>query len=209
PVLDDPRLADSGNAGMLDLVAALEWVRDHIADCGGDPSSITLFGQSGGGAKVAVLMAMPQARGLFHRTIIQSPSSGFRVQEPESAARSALALLETLGLTPRQAGRLQDIPAETLLAAKARVVAAEGGNDNFRPVIDGRTLHGHPFYPVAPAACADMPVLIGHTATEASYYLATLPGNHQLSAEQVQARVRRFMRLDESDAAEVVRAYAA
>lgn len=209
PVLEDPRFADSGNAGMLDLIAALEWIRDHIADCGGDPSSVTLFGQSGGGAKVAVLMAMPQAQGLFHRAIIQSPSSGFRVQEPASAARSALALLDTLGLTPRQAGKLQDLPPETLLAAKASVVAAEGGNDNFRPVIDGRTLHGHPFYPEAPSTCAGMPVLIGHTATEASYYLATLPGNHQLSAEQVQTRVRRFMRLDENDAAAVVCAYAA
>nr|MBF0682895.1 carboxylesterase/lipase family protein [Pseudomonas sp.] len=208
PVLDDSRFADSGNAGMLDLVAALAWIRDHIADCGGDPSCVTLFGQSGGGAKVAVLMAMTQAQGLFQRAIIQSPSSGFRVQEPAGAARSALALLTTLGLTPQQAGKLQNIPAEDLLAAKARVVAAEGGNDNFRPLIDGRTLHRHPFYPEAPSACADMPILIGHTATEASYYLATIPANHHLTAEQVHARVRRFMRLDDASAAQVVRDYA-
>ena len=207
PLAEGP-FADSGNAGMLDLVAALGWVRDNIAAFGGDPGQVTIFGQSGGGAKVAVLMGMPLAKGLFHRAIIQSPSSGFRVQEPEGPARFAANLFDVLGLRTGDHRALQALPAAQLLRAMGSVVQRHGGEDQFRPVIDGRSLPGHPFHPVPPAACADMPLMIGTTATEASFYLAPDPANQSLDAGRLHARVKRFMRLDDHAAADVIAAYA-
>src|SRR4029077_11887687 len=90
--LAGPDYADSGNVGMLDCVAALQWVRDNIAAFGGDPGNVTIFGQSGGASKVAVLMAAPAAHGLFHKAIIQSASSLIRMVMPEQATASAKAL---------------------------------------------------------------------------------------------------------------------
>ena len=207
PLSDGP-FVDAGNAGMLDLVAALAWVRQNIAAFGGDPAQVTIFGQSGGGAKVAILMAMPLAQGLFHRAIIQSPSSGFRVQEPEGPARFAAALLGVLGLRTGDYGALQAVPAAQLLKAMGSVVLRQGGEDQFRPVIDGRSLAGHPFYPVPPAACAGIPLMIGTTASEAAFYLAPTPAYRLLDAATLHARVKRFMRLDDGAAAAVVAAYA-
>src|SRR5207302_10515671 len=91
------RFAQSGNAGVLDLVAALEWVRDHAGRFGGDPGNVTIFGQSGGGGKVSALLAMPRAKGLFHKAIVQSGAS-VRFAEPERTTRLGDAVLEHLGL---------------------------------------------------------------------------------------------------------------
>lgn len=205
----DERFADAGNVGMLDIVAALEWVREHIAAFGGDPGSVTLFGQSGGGAKVAILMAMPAAQGLFHRAILQSPSSGFRVQERASAERFRDALLARFDVRPAQFEQLQRVDAARLLAAQAEVVAAQGGDDHFRPVVDGRSLLRQPFFPQAPAASAQVPMLIGHTATEATYYLAADPDNARLDIARVTARVQRFLKIDAHAAQRLLDAYAA
>src|SRR5690606_29936400 len=92
-----PDFAESGNVGMLDIVAALEWVRDNIAEFGGDPGNVTVFGESGGGRKTAVLLAMPAAKGLFHRAIIQSGPE-LRVNEGAYATQLAEAVLSELGL---------------------------------------------------------------------------------------------------------------
>lgn len=203
------RFADAGNAGMLDIVEALTWVRDNIAAFGGDPGAVTLFGQSGGGAKVAILMAMPAAQGLFHRAILQSPSSGFRVQERDSAERFSRALLARFEWAPKQFARLQQVSAARLLAAQAEVVATHGGDDHFRPVVDGRNLLRQPFFPDAPAASAGIPMLIGHTATEATYYLAADPANARLGMAQVQIRVQRFLKIDAGAARQLLQGYAA
>jgi para-nitrobenzyl esterase len=94
--MGDERFADAGNNGLLDIVAALEWVRDNIEGFGGDPNNVTIFGESGGGAKVAYLMAMPAAKGLFHKAIIQS--AGFRAIDPNGAARVADKVLKRLSI---------------------------------------------------------------------------------------------------------------
>ena len=100
------RYAHSGNAGVLDLVAALEWVRDNIERFGGDPGNVTIFGESGGGGKVSVLLAMPAARGLFHRAIIQS-GAAIRVSTRERANALAEAVLKELGIARGECERLQ------------------------------------------------------------------------------------------------------
>lgn len=205
----DPRFADAGNAGMLDLAAALRWVRDNIARFGGDPGCVTLFGQSGGGAKVAILMAMKEAQGLFHRAIVQSSSSGFRVQERDECMDATGRLFRQLDLREGDFEALQKLPAEQLLKAMPKVVAAGGGQDSFRPVIDGRTLTRHPFHPTAPGISAHVPLMVGHTRTEATFFLAADPSNFTLTEEEAQRRAQRFLRIDAASAEAVVDVYRA
>src|SRR6059058_6160302 len=112
------RFAHSGNAGVLDLVAALGWVRDNIAVFGGDPGNVTIFGESGGGGKVSVLLAMPAARGLFHRAIIQSGAS-VRVSTRQRATALAETALKELGIGRGESEKLQQVPADRLAAAIA------------------------------------------------------------------------------------------
>jgi para-nitrobenzyl esterase len=194
----DPRFADAGNAGMLDLVAALQWVRDNIARFGGDPGSVTIFGQSGGGAKVAILMAMQEAQGLFHRAIVQSSSSGFRVQPRDECEEATRKLFKKLELPEGDFAALQTVPAETLLHAMQSVVGASHGQDSFRPVIDGRTLKRHPFHPNAPEVSAQVPLMIGHTRTEATFFLAADPSNFTVDGDDARRRIQRFLRLDDA-----------
>lgn len=203
----DTRFADAGNAGMLDLVAALQWVRDNIERFGGDPSSVTLFGQSGGGAKVAILMAMQEAKGLFHRTIVQSSSSGFRVQERAECEAGTRALFRQLELREGDFAALQAVPAETLLHAMQQVIVAQRGQDSFRPVIDGRTLLRHPFHPNAPEVSANVPLLIGHTRTEFTFFLAADPSNFAVSSAELIQRVQRYLRIDEAAAETLLAVY--
>ena len=172
------RFAQSGNAGVLDLVAALEWVREHAGRFGGDPGNVTIFGQSGGGGKVSALLAMPRAKGLFHKAIIQSGAS-VRFAERERTTRLADAVLKHLGLRPDQLDALQALPLERLQEA---VVPAQAtlprprqpllDRYNFGPVIDGAVLPGQPFDPAAPALSDDIPLMIGGTKDEAAIFFA-------------------------------------
>jgi para-nitrobenzyl esterase len=153
---------DSGNAGMLDLIAALEWVRDNIAGFGGDPGNVTIFGESGGGSKVSILMAMPAARGLFHRAISQSGPHHWLPRE--RAAALAARILSDLGLEPNQVDELRNLPVDRLLGALS---AIPGGLLNaVAPVIDGRSVPADPLDPSALALSASVPLLIGTNATE-------------------------------------------
>lgn len=174
----DGRFAQSGNVGMLDIVAALEWVRDNIAQFGGDPDRVLIFGQSGGGAKVSTLMGMPAARGLFHRAIVMSGSFSRAVSKDKARELTDLTLAE-LGLSPAEAGRLQVMPYARLSEAGQRVLARvnkpfEGFVDarripehlSFAPVVDGDVLPACPFYPDAPAISADVPLMVGSTLNE-------------------------------------------
>ena len=205
--VDGERFADAGNNGILDIIAALKWVRDNIAAFGGDAGNVTLFGQSGGASKVAVLMAMPVAQGLFHKAVIQSASSLIRMATPEEAACSTQALLGELGLSRdgNCIAALQDAPMDKLLEARRRAVAAAG--DNFRPVVDGRTLHAHPFDPVAPATAADIPLLIGTCESELTFALGTNPANFKLTQAEAQRRVALFVGIDDSRALKLMAAY--
>ncbi|MCP3730590.1 carboxylesterase/lipase family protein [Sphingomonas sp. MG17] len=157
-----PAYAGSGNAGMLDIVLALQWVRDNIAQFGGDPGNVTIFGQSGGGAKVSALMAMPAAQGLFHKAIAQSGSM-IRTQTADRAAAATREIFRLLDLAPTQVGRLGEIPPEAIL--KAFVEAGRAGHD-FKPVVDGQTLPHQPFDPAAPSFSANIPLLVGTTRDE-------------------------------------------
>jgi para-nitrobenzyl esterase len=152
---DDPTLASSGNAGMLDLVAVLEWVRDNAEAFGGDAGHVTIFGESGGGAKVSTLLAMPGAAGLFHRAIIQS-GPGVRVGSTAGATKAAQAFIEQVGLAPGDVEGLLALPAEQLVAA-----SAAAGRAGFRPVLDGLAVTAHPVEALADGTAHDVPTMIG------------------------------------------------
>ncbi|HKU38695.1 MAG TPA: carboxylesterase/lipase family protein [Polyangiales bacterium] len=153
--------ADSGNAGMLDIVLALEWVRDNAAEFGGDPGNVTIFGESGGGAKVSVLMAMDRARGLFQRGIVQS-GPWLRATPAEEAAQAAARVIEQLGTT-----QLRSVSTEQILNAWRKAApSARGIADG--PVLDGRSLSRHPFEPDAAPQGRDVPLMIGICSTETS-----------------------------------------
>jgi para-nitrobenzyl esterase len=167
------RYAASGNAGMLDLVLALEWVRDNIAAFGGDPGNVTIFGESGGGMKVSALMAMPAARGLFQRAIIQS-GPGMRMHARPKAHKNVRGVLSRLGISPREVHALHEVPAERLVAAQS----APGWLHSFsflEPVVDGKILPQAPFDPVAPPQSAHIPLMIGTTQDEATLFLGNIP----------------------------------
>ena len=153
--------ADSGNVGMLDIVLALQWVRDNIAEFGGDPGNVTIFGESGGGAKVSTLMAMPAAKGLFHKAIVESGSQ-LRASPPEDADAMARNFLKQLNVTPDHVDDLQRIPMPELIEAAHAMPELDLG-----PVLDGRSLPRHPFDPDAPAVAADVPMVIGTNGDEA------------------------------------------
>lgn len=197
---NDARYADAGNAGMLDVIAALQWVKQNIAQFGGDPENISISGQSGGASKVAVLMAMPQAKGLFHKAIIQSASSLLRMATPEAAARNTHHLMAQLGIEPRNINALLDVPAATLLQAMPKAVAAAGRVDNYRPVVDGRSLPTHPFDPAAPAPSAHVPLMIGSCEDEMTFPYSQARENFSYTAEQALARVKGFVQVDDAKA---------
>ncbi|MFI5000026.1 MAG: carboxylesterase/lipase family protein [Reyranellales bacterium] len=172
------RFAQSGNVGVLDLVAALEWVCEHAARFGGDPGNVTIFGQSGGGGKVSALLAMPAAKGLFHKAIVQSGAS-VRFAERERTTRLADAVMKHLGLRADQIDALQALPLARLQEAVAPAQATLPrprypllDRYNFGPVVDGRVLATHPFDPAAPALSDDVPIMIGGTKDESAIFLA-------------------------------------
>lgn len=174
--------AASGMAGMLDLVAALEWVRDNIESFGGDPRCVMVFGQSGGGWKTSVLLAMPAACGLMHRAAVQSGSL-LRVQTREEAAPHARELIRTLGLTPQTITRIGDVPWQHILAAQARI-----GAHLFTPVLDGAHLPRHPCDPAAPQESADIPLIISTTLDDASLFFDNFALDESGLAKWLQAR---------------------
>src|ERR1700681_1339041 len=149
---------------MLDIVAALEWVRENIGHFGGDPNSVTIFGQSGGGRKVATLMSMPSAQGLYHRAIIES-GAVLRLTTPEDAIHATGLLLAELGLKPGQARELQNVPMARLLAANAEVLKKitprNPESPPNSPMVDGKALPSHPWARSAPAMSANIPLMIG------------------------------------------------
>lgn len=184
-----PELADSGNAGQLDLVLALQWVRDNIADFGGDPACVMVFGQSGGGAKIATLMATPAAAGLFHRAATMSGQQ-VTASGAWNAHRRMLAYLDRLGLKPDQAARLRSLPAERLVEALDVGDPILGfGGVYFGPVLDERSLTRHPFYPDAPAQSAQIPMIIGNTHDETRAFLGNDPANFTLGWDELPAKL--------------------
>jgi para-nitrobenzyl esterase len=160
PEIYGAQYADSGNAGILDCVAALQWVQKNIGNFGGDPGNVTIFGQSGGGGKVSALMGMAPAKGLFHRAIVQS-ASFIRGGEPAQATDAAKRVVEALQV--KSLKELQEVPQDKLVEVMG---AARFGA---RPVIDGRVFPAHPFDPVASPLSASVPLMIGFTRNEANF----------------------------------------
>ena len=191
--------ASSGSAGMLDVVAALEWVRDNIASFGGDAGNVTVFGESGGGAKTSVLMAMPAARGLFHKAIIQS-GPAVQMASRDDATATAKQVLAELGLGQSQLGELRRVPAEQLNRAQSAVVKrvsmmafANRRRMGFNPVVDGRNLPGGPFEPAAPAISAGIPLMIGTNKDEMALFFGLAGWIDKLDDVSMRERARMFV----------------
>jgi para-nitrobenzyl esterase len=159
-----PELADAGNVGVMDMVASLQWVAENIERFGGDPSRVMIFGQSGGGSKTSTMLAVPAARGLFHRAAIQSGST-IRQATREEATREADKFLRALGVARGDVRALQAAPWQRLLEAQTASGAA------FRPVVDGRVLPHDPFDPAAPTESADVPIIVSTTLHDAALRL--------------------------------------
>jgi para-nitrobenzyl esterase len=162
-ISEDTALADSGNVGNLDMVLALRWVHDNIKEFGGDPNNVLIFGESGGGAKVSTLLAMPEAKGLFHKAVVQSGAL-ITGRSKEAATASTKAFMELLGLKPDQVAELRTLPMPKILEG---LTASRGRTEiGFGPVVDGRSLPRHPFEPDAPEVSADVPLLVGTVKDE-------------------------------------------
>lgn len=193
--------ADSGNLGMLDIVAALQWIHDNITEFGGDPGNVTVFGESGGGGKVSTLMAMPAAAGLFHRVIAQS---GVAIQQtPRDAATNvAKAVLTQLGIQPSDAAaKLRSVPQANLLAA----ISTMKPPPRFTPVVDGRSLPRHPFDPTAPDVSENVPLLLGSNETEVTFFGDT--PLDPIDEATLKERVKRFTRVDDAEADKLIALY--
>jgi para-nitrobenzyl esterase len=190
--------SDSANIGMLDIVAVLEWIQTHISTFGGDPHNVTIFGQSGGGGKVAVLMAMPCAKGLFHRAVIQS-GPFLRALTPDYSQEVAEALLKELGLARWQVSELQRIPVDRLSgaateAARKTLAAHNATRDSFGetgwgPTVDNRSLHHHPFDPGGLAISSNIPLITGTNLNESTNGLDR-PGVTDMTVDQMVRLVR-------------------
>jgi para-nitrobenzyl esterase len=193
--------AAAGAVGLLDIVAALRWIRDNIERFGGDPNRVTIFGQSGGGRKVATLMSMPAAKGLFQRAIIESGAI-LQLTDPTDAARQTSLLLAELGLKPGQVRELQRVPMGQLLQANERANQKLVAEWPFRthgwapntPTVDGVYLPHHPWDPKGPAVSKDVPLMIGWAHTEETNWVRPTPENQALDEAGLRAWVEKRLR---------------
>lgn len=197
PEIGGAKFANASNAGMLDIVLALEWVRDNISNFGGDPNNVTIFGQSGGGGKVSTLLAMPPAKGLFHRAIVQS-GANLKGVSPEDATKTAHMLMDKLGV--KTAEELQQVPLDQLVAA---TLSTRGFG--LAPVIDGKALPSGPFDPTAPAQSADVPLLIGTTEFEVNFFPNT--NLDPIDDAQLHAAVKRSTRANDEEVDKLIAVY--
>ncbi|KQN79803.1 carboxylesterase [Sphingomonas sp. Leaf67] len=185
----DPRFPDSGNVGQRDQLLALQWIRGNIANFGGDPNRVMLFGQSGGGAKIATLMAMPDAKGLFHAAATMSGQQ-VTASGPLNATRRAEAFLTRLKATPAQAATL---PVARLIDALDAEDPILGGGVYMGPVLDMRSLHRHPFWPDAHPQGRAIPLILGNTREETRAFIAPPP---DLNWTNLAARIAPQLRVD-------------
>ncbi len=202
------KYSESVNLGMQDLVAALRWVHDNIANFGGDPSRVTIDGQSGGGGKVSTLMAMPSAAGLFHGAIVQSGST-LTVGNGEASKAYGLAFVKALGIAPEDANKLNDFTYDELVAADRKVATAqrEAGRPGVRggvgPTVDGKYITQNPFDPTPAEFSKNVPMIIGSNLNEFGY------GNRAIITPKTLDQVKTTLteRYGEANAEKYIAAY--
>jgi para-nitrobenzyl esterase len=192
----DPRFPDSGNAGQLDLILALQWVRDNIAAFGGDPGRVMVFGQSGGGAKIATMLGMPAAQGLFHRAATMSGQQ-VTTSGPLNATARARAYLGRLGVDADDLSPVLAMPQDHLVAALDAPDPILGGGVYFGPVLDMKWLTRHPFWPDANPQGRGIPMILGNVRDETRGFLS--PDSDKvrgLTWDNVAARIAPELRID-------------
>ena len=187
-----PRFAESASVGLLDLVAVLTWVRDNIAQFGGDPGNVTIFGQSGGGGKVVALMAIPRAKGLFHRAAVQS-GPFLKAQTREYSGQIATEVLQQLGVSKASVDQLQHVPVDRLVGAATEAIRKltpprpifrrPFGTTGWGPTVDGTVLPHDPFDPGAPHESEQVPLLTGTVFHEITNALNHPIGNGMTETE--------------------------
>ena len=213
------RFSDCTNLGLRDLVLALEWVRDNISRFGGDPGNVTIFGQSGGGGKTAMLTGFPGAKGLFHRAIIMSTLADTALTglEPERAVEAAELLLSRLDIRPGDAARLLKLPPQRIIDALGGVAGGPAGRTGssqdislrFVPVVDGKTLPAHPFQPPSELS-ATIPILTGANECEGIPY--SNPGDSYWTSEpdddqSLRRRLQQIVPMSDADAMRMIALY--
>lgn len=192
---DGDRIGAVPNAGLLDQVAVLEWVRREIAAFGGDPAQVTVFGESAGAMSVAALLSMPAAQGLFRAAILQSGSANF-VSSPDQAARVTDAVLRRLDVPAREVARLREVPAERVLEAQIQVLLAPPAEIvglPFQPVVDGGALPDDPFVRIAAGSARDVALVIGTTLDEMKLFDLMNPRAHELDDAGLRRRCERLL----------------
>ena len=203
-----------GNVGQLDIVAALQWVRDNIEEFGGDPGNVMIFGESGGARKVSVTMALAEARGLFHKASIES-LTGLQMADRDHATETTRLVLSKLGLQPNQVRELIKVPADKILEAQRAVwrgmpasPTTYNVSGRFGPVLDMHTLTANPFDGAALALSANIPLMIGNNHDESAFHVQREPGAKQvltLQESRLIPRLRTIMGRDAFRATEVYR----
>ena len=188
-----PAYADSGNVGIMDCVAALKWVHDNIAGFGGDPGNVTIFGESGGAGKVSTMMAMPSAKGLFHKAIAQS-GAALKGGSAAKAATAAKAVIDALGV--KSLAELQAVPQAKLV----QVMNAQKLQTS--PIVDGRALKRDPFSPGAPDVSADVPFLMGSNMTEVTFFADT--PLDPIDDAKLHSELKRYTKVDDAEADKLI-----
>ena len=191
-----PAYADSGNVGIMDCVAALKWVHDNIAGFGGDPGNVTIFGESGGAGKVSTMMAMPSAKGLFHKAIAQS-GAALKGGSAAKAATAAKAVIDALGV--KSLAELQAVPQAKLV----QVMNAQKLQTS--PIVDGRALKRDPFSPGAPDVSADVPFLMGSNMTEVTFFADT--PLDPIDDAKLHSELKRYTKVDDAEADKLIALY--
>ncbi len=198
-------LEATGNEGILDVIRALEWVRDEIAAFGGDPGNVTVFGNSAGSVNIGCLLASTRGRGLFHKAILQSGALNL-VRSPEVAIASTKQILQELGLAPEQVSRLRELPANDLMAAQ-NAVAGRSMLPPFSPVADGDVIPKRPLAAIAAGSARGVPLIVGTNLEEMKLYRFLDPTIDTLDEDGLAARCA--MVLPGADGAQTAAAYRA
>ena len=191
--LGGEKYATSGVNGMLDAVLALAWVRDNIAEFGGDPDNVTIFGESGGGLKVGTLMALPQAEGLFHKAVMQS-GPGLRGVDPKLATPFAQKVLDHFDIKKEELHKLHDLTSEQFLKAVTTLAGTGPGASGFlAPVVDGKVYPRHPFLPDTAPSAVNIPLIIGTNKDESALFSAADPKRRRFTEEELHTRLDRLL----------------